>query len=265
MLAAPIGYLSGEATAAVHYVNARDARPTTSPPRPSERGIHGRPTLVQNVESLAYAALIARFGDGWYRSVGRGPSKGTALITVSGSTARQGVTEIELGSTIGDVATTAGATRSSLQAVLLGGYFGSWSTVDEVWDLPLDPAAMRSRGLEFGCGMVSFLPVDECGVTVTSRVMGFMAASSAGQCGPCAFGLPAIARAVGRLASGEGDASELADAERWAGQVVGRGACHHPDGAAGLMTSTLATFADEFAHHARMRRCSITGSLVDAA
>jgi NADH:ubiquinone oxidoreductase subunit F (NADH-binding) len=262
---APLGYVSGEASAAVQYVNRGDARPTSSPPRPSQRGVHGRPTLVQNVETLAYAALIARFGDTWYRSAGDGETGGTALVTVSGPTPRQGVIEIELGSTIGDVARVAGARSGRLQAVLLGGYFGSWSQIGPAWDLPLDPPEMRRRGLEFGCGMVSFLPIDECGVTATARIMGFMARSSAGQCGPCVFGLPAIAHAVDRLASGVGGMAEIADMERWTGQVVGRGACHHPDGAAGLMTSALATFADEFSRHARTRRCSVTGARVDAA
>ena len=84
-VAAPIGYVAGEATAAVHYINAADARPLNTPPRMSEAGIDGRPTLVQNVESLAYAALIARFGDAWYRTAGRDSAAGTALVTVSGA------------------------------------------------------------------------------------------------------------------------------------------------------------------------------------
>ncbi len=71
LVPAPIGYVAGEASAVVHYLNTTDARPTTTPPRMSEKGVYGQPTLVQNVESLAYAALIARFGDGWYRSTGR--------------------------------------------------------------------------------------------------------------------------------------------------------------------------------------------------
>jgi len=83
LVTAPIGYVAGEASAAVHYINSGDARPTTTPPRVSERGVQGRPTLVQNVESLAYAALIARFGDRWYRSAGRLDARGTALITVT--------------------------------------------------------------------------------------------------------------------------------------------------------------------------------------
>src|SRR5438445_4779829 len=95
IVAAPNTYVAGEESAAVHFVDAADARPTTTPPRPFEQGIRGRPTLVQNVESLAHAALIGRFGDSWYREAGRGETRGTGLITVTGAPAR-GVREVEL-------------------------------------------------------------------------------------------------------------------------------------------------------------------------
>ncbi len=107
IVAAPATYISGEESAAVHFVNEGDARPTSTPPRPFERGIDGLPTLVQNVESLAHAALIARFGDGWYREAGRGRTRGTALVTIGGAP-RPGVTEIEIGTTLAEVARRAG-------------------------------------------------------------------------------------------------------------------------------------------------------------
>ena len=99
LVEAPIGYVAGEATAVVHYLNSKDPRPVTTPPRMSERGVRNRPTLVQNVESLAQAALIGRFGAAWYRQAGRGPTRGTALVTVSGAVRDPGVMEIELGTT----------------------------------------------------------------------------------------------------------------------------------------------------------------------
>src|SRR5207237_10019398 len=105
---APPGYVSGEETAAVHYLNRGVARPTTTPPRPFERGVGGHATLVQNVESLAAAALIARLGDGWYRSAGRDRSPGSALLTVSGAAVRSGVLGIELGPTVGEGGSAAG-------------------------------------------------------------------------------------------------------------------------------------------------------------
>lgn len=266
LVAAPIGYVAGEASAAVNYINAGDARPTDSPPRPSEKGVRGLPTLVQNVESLAYVALIARFGDAWYRSVGLADTPGTALITGTGGADEMArVWEIELGMTVGEVAGLAGATGAGTSAVLLGGYFGSWAGVGETWNLPLDPAIMKARGMSFGCGMVSFLPTDVCGVGATAQIMEFMATESAGQCGPCLFGLRAIADATTRLAAGNAGSEELEKVERWTGQIVGRGACRHPDGAVGLMGSALVVFGDEFLSHARTGRCSVVGSRVQVA
>src|SRR6058998_1941306 len=99
LIQAPRGYVAGEESAAVHFVNAGDARPTVTPPRPYERGVGGRPTLVQNVESLACVALIARRGASWYREPGRGETRGTTLVTVTGPNGRPLVHEIELGTT----------------------------------------------------------------------------------------------------------------------------------------------------------------------
>jgi NADH:ubiquinone oxidoreductase subunit F (NADH-binding) len=267
LVRAPIGYVAGEASAAVNYLNHGIALPT-APPRPSERGVDGRPTLVQNVESLAYAALIARFGSDWYREVGQGATRGTALVSVGQTKDQPVVDEIELGSTIGEVAARsglAGADRpAGSRAVLIGGYFGTWTRADRAWSMALDPRAMRTDGLTFGCGMVSFLSADGCGVEATAEVMGFMARGSARQCGPCKYGLAAIADTADSLAACRAGAAELAELERLIGLVVGRGACHHPDGAAGLMASALETFGDEFDRHVRLGRCSAESGITDA-
>ncbi|HXN01244.1 MAG TPA: NADH-ubiquinone oxidoreductase-F iron-sulfur binding region domain-containing protein [Candidatus Dormibacteraeota bacterium] len=256
IVTAPTGYVSGEESAAVHFVNAGDARPTTTPPRPFERGVGGRPTLVQNVESLALAALIARRGRDWYTDKGR--RGGIGMITVSGAVNRAGVQEVDFGSTMGDAAAAAGGLRGDAQAVLLGGYFGGWADVDEQWGLPLDPRSMRARGLALGCGVIHFLSADSCGVEATTRIMAYLASQSARQCGPCVFGLPAIAEATQRLATRSPQKDDLDRIVRWSGQLVGRGACHHPDGAVGLIRSALQLFADDFAQHQRRRCLSVS-------
>ncbi|MGO9178632.1 MAG: NADH-ubiquinone oxidoreductase-F iron-sulfur binding region domain-containing protein [Candidatus Limnocylindrales bacterium] len=261
LVAAPVGYVAGEATAVVHYLNAGDARPTFLEARPHERGVAGRPTLVQNVESLAHAALIARFGDAWYRAAGRAKTRGTALVTVSGTNARRTVREIEYGTPIGEVARLSSVTPAG-GAVLLGGYFGAWAALDEVRDEPLDPATLREHGLSFGCGVVSFSGPDMCGVAATAEIMTYMAGATAAQCGPCIFGLAAIAQATRRLADGTAPEDDLERIGRWAGQVEGRGACHHPDGVIGLLRSALRVFADDFARHQARRRCRAARALV---
>jgi len=240
---APAGYVTGEESSAVHFINGGDARPTTTPPRPFERGVDGRPTLVQNVETLAMAALIAR-GD-----VGK-----TGLVTVSGSIRNPGVKEIDFESTLGDVATAAGGLARAPQAVLLGGYFGGWAPIDEVWALPIEPQSLRARGLTFACGVVHFLAEDACGVEATARIMAYLASQSARQCGPCVFGLSAIGECLRRLAARSPQVSDLDRLTTWSGQLEGRGACKHPDGAAGLLRSALGVFADDFEAH-QQRRC----------
>jgi NADH:ubiquinone oxidoreductase subunit F (NADH-binding) len=250
IVTAPTGYVSGEESAAVHYLNDGDARPTTTPPRPFDRGVGGRPTLVQNVESLALAALIARRGGDWYQ----GRRDGIGLVTVSGAVTHAGVQEIAGESTLSDVAAAAGGIRGDAQVVLLGGYFGGWAAVDEQWGLPLESRSMRARGLALGCGVIHFLPADGCGVEATSRILAYLASQSARQCGPCVFGLSAIAEATQRLATRSAHADDLDRIVRWGGQLAGRGACHHPDGAVGLLRSALQVFGDDFVEHQR-RRC----------
>lgn len=253
IVAAPPTYISGEESAAVHFVNEGDARPTSTPPRPFERGIDGLPTLVQNVESLAHAALIARFGDRWYREAGRGGTRGTALVTVGGAP-RPGVTEIEIGTTLAEVAERAGAPVMG-GPVLLGGYFGGWVAGSHAWHMPLDPPELRHSGFAFGCGVMWFLGNDDCGVRASARILDYMAGESAAQCGPCVFGLRAIADATARLAVGRPHRDDLRRLAGWTETLASRGACRHPDGAVGLLRSALRVFDADFTSHQRGRGC----------
>jgi NADH:ubiquinone oxidoreductase subunit F (NADH-binding) len=250
MSRAPVAYVSGEETAAVQFVNRGVALPMSVPPRPFEAGVGGRPTLVQNVESLATAALIARHGGDWYRS------SGTLLVTVTGTVAHPGVIETPLGTPVAEVVERAGGRPASIHALLLGGYFGGWVAADEAWDLPLHPLRLRAAGHALGCGVVAPLPVDRCGVAETARIVSYLAGQSAEQCGPCVFGLGAIAETLRRIAMGLSHPDDLARLDRWSAELPGRGACRHPDGGAGLVRSALGVFADDFAHHLEGRGCT---------
>jgi NADH:ubiquinone oxidoreductase subunit F (NADH-binding) len=255
LVTAPPTYVAGEESAAVQFVDRGDARPTTTPPRPFERGIGGAPTLVQNVETLAHVALIARHGDGWYRELGSGPTRGSALVTVGGAVAHAGVTEIAYGSTLREIASVAGIAADA-DAVLLGGYFGGWLRTAEAANVPIDPVVLKNAGSTFGCGVMHVLAGGSCGVVATARILDYVAGQSAAQCGPCVFGLRAIADATARLATvGVANRDDLDRIVRWSGQLAGRGACKHPDGAVGLLRSALRTFAEEFDGHVRHRRC----------
>ncbi|HKF76790.1 MAG TPA: NADH-ubiquinone oxidoreductase-F iron-sulfur binding region domain-containing protein [Candidatus Dormibacteraeota bacterium] len=256
LVLAPDRYLAGEETAAVNLVNGGDARPTFTPPRPFERGIRGRPTLVQNVETLALVALIARFGPAWFRSQGTAATPGSMLVTLGGAVARPGVYEVPHGVALDQVVAMAGGSAPRAPAILIGGYFGSWVRASWAPSLRLDDEVMGRAGLSLGTGAVVVLPEQACGVAETARILRFLAGESAGQCGPCRHGLPAMADEVERLAGGwrsSGDGDRL---WRWTDQLAhGRGACKHPDGTAGLLRSALHTLAADFEVHARHGEC----------
>jgi len=152
------------------------------------------------------------------------------------------------------VATSEGAT-AEIGAVLVGGYFGGWASVRDLWELPLDPVDLAEAGLGFGCGLLGLLDAGQCGVEATEQIVRYMAAESARQCGPCIFGLGAMAAALARLASCQPARDDLENLARWSAQIAGRGACHHPDGAAALLTSGLRVFREEFDRH-QHRRCA---------
>jgi NADH:ubiquinone oxidoreductase subunit F (NADH-binding) len=255
VVSAPVRYVSGEETAAVNFVNTGIALPTAIPPRPYERGVDGRPTLVQNVETLAHAALIARSGDAWFRSLGVGASSGTTLISVGGAVPQTTLIEAPQGTTVTDAVNAAGGLTAETDAVLLGGYFGSWIAASTAWGLVIDADGLRAMGYSLGCGVIAVLPAGRCGVVETARILAYLAHESARQCGPCTFGLRAIAVATGRVASLTAADGDLDHITRWSGLLAGRGACRHPDGAAGLLGSALRVFADEFQRHER-HRCS---------
>ncbi len=247
LLPAPASYVAGEATAAVHFVNAGIATPTATPPRPYESGVDGKPTLVQNVESLAHAALIARNGDGWFRSLGRNEAAGTVLLTVSGAVAKPGVVEVPCGSTIDEVLALAGGVRGTARAVLLGGYFGGWISARQAGTILLDPKALPAAGGSLGCGIVSVLDEAADPLEVSARIMQHLANESAAQCGPCFFGLKSLSTATSRLAARRPDDGDLPHLHRWTAMVKGRGACRHPDGAVAFLQSALKVFESEFA------------------
>jgi NADH:ubiquinone oxidoreductase subunit F (NADH-binding) len=249
IVSAPNRYVAGTSSAAAHLVNTGVATPTTTPPHPHERGVASAPTLVQNVESLAHVALIARYGDAWHRSAGRRGAFGTVLVTIAGAVAAPGVLEIEAGTTVAEAVALAGGASEPTEAVLVGGYFGAWLPAADAWELPLDAVALRSRGLSLGCGVIGALPKSSCGVCATARVMRFLASESSAQCGPCFFGLRALADACDRLAERGTNAEDIQRLQRWAIEVRGRGACHHPDGAVMFLQSALKTFSAEFAAH----------------
>ncbi|HJZ60666.1 MAG TPA: NADH-ubiquinone oxidoreductase-F iron-sulfur binding region domain-containing protein, partial [Miltoncostaeaceae bacterium] len=239
----PERFVAGEERALVHWLNSGPAKPTAGA-RPFQRGVHGRPTLVQNVETLANVALIARYGPDWFRAAGTDDEPGTVLATLLGGVGRPGVVETEPGVALGDLVARAGGTAGRPAAVLLGGYFGAWIPASAL-DLPFTTDALGPLGAR----VVAVLPEGTCGLAETARVVRWLAGESARQCGPCRFGLPAVAGALEGLASGASGLPALRRLEQLGGTIAGRGACAHPDGVVRLVRTALDVFAAEVSAH----------------
>jgi NADH:ubiquinone oxidoreductase subunit F (NADH-binding) len=245
VVAAPPRFLSGQETAAVNVINGGAAVPAFTPPRTFERGVGGQPTLVQNVETLAHLALIARYGAAWFRGIGTADEPGSMLCTIRQADGSSAVAEAALGTPLRDLLGFPG----HVQAVLVGGYHGAWLPAGRAERLALSDAGLRPSGASAGAGVLAALPAAACGLAEMARVARYLALESAGQCGPCLNGLPRIATALTELSGSRPDGCVIADLERWAGLVEGRGACHHPDGAIRFVRSGLQVFAGEIRSH----------------
>lgn len=243
-------FVSGEASAVVRLLTSGEALPTDHTVRLTTRGLRRKPTLVQNVETLAHIGIIARFGAASFRSVGHPADPGTRLFSITGDVQHPGVTEAEGGTPLRTVIGV--ASPRSVAGVLVGGYHGTW-VGREALDRPLALSTMPGA-IPAGAGIIMVIGEGTCGVRTAAEIAAYLAAESAGQCGPCVNGLPALAELVGRLAHGERDHRIPGEIDRMLTLVDGRGACHHPDGTARMVRSAMRTFAADIEAH-RHGRC----------
>jgi NADH:ubiquinone oxidoreductase subunit F (NADH-binding) len=253
VLPVPVAYLAGEERALIAFLDGRPLRPTSVPPRPFERGLRRRPTLVQNPETLAHMALIDRHGPAWFRELGIPDHPGSALITVAGAVRRPGVQEIACGASLSSVLAVAGEPREPLRAVLVGGCHGVWIGAAELERVTLDDVGLADHGGSLGAGVVVALGRSACPAQELAHAIGYLAEQSAGQCGPCSHGLPAIAELLAMAVNGRARPDARRRLDRWSRDLPGRGACHLPDGAMRVLRSGMRVFAAEIAAHERGR------------
>ncbi len=238
------GFVAGQESALLRQLAGGPAVPRDPLVRVVHRGLADRPTLVGNVETLAHLALAARHGVPAYRSVGTEDEPGTSLVTISGAVDSPGVVEVARGTPLREV--LAPARPRSIAAVLVGGFHGSWVAASEL-DAPFSRAGLAPLHARPGAGVLHVLGQGTCPVRCTADIVRYLAGESTGQCGPCVNGLPALADTWSRLAAGR--PAETSAVDGLQRLVVGRGACAHPDGTAGMSASALRVFADHIEAH----------------
>lgn len=248
-------FVAGQARAVLELMAGRPNLPVTAWEPEAIRGHRGRPTLLSNAETWAHVGLLARLGVDGYAAHGVG-EPGTTLLTHHG-TAGVLVKEVPLGLPWSDVLSAAELGRP----VLVGGYHGTWVPAGGLAGVSVSRSDMFRAGYALGAGVVLPTPAGDCPVTRTQQLVDYLAAQSAGRCGPCRIGLPALAAAFGQVSSATADAvSRARSTERVlevAELVERRGACAHPDGTARLVRSLLAAVPNEIDNHLR-GTCSVT-------
>lgn len=256
LITPPARYVASEESALAHWAGNGLAVPVFDE-RPFEHGMNGRPTLVQNAETLAHLALIARHGGQWFADRGDPQAPGTTLVSVGGSVAYPGVIEVPTGTPVDEILRLCGGLTGPVDALLTGGYGGAWVRRDELLAVPWSPEPVSAVGGVIGAGILWALSSQICPMDEIASVAHWMAGESAGQCGPCRFGLPSVADDLALLAGDRVTSEDTARLKRRLGLVINRGACKHPDGVVRFVSTGLHAFAPEVAMHLN-GRCGAT-------
>lgn len=210
-------YICGEETAIFNSIEGYRGEPRNKPPFPVEVGLFGKPTVVNNVETLMNIPTIVTNGGAAYAAIGTEGSKGRRLFCLSGAVQTPGVYEVEYGITLRDAIELAGGLTpgSEIQAILLGGAAGGYAGPNDL-DMPLTMEATRAAGLSLGSGVVMVLDQTVDMIDQLKRIAEFFSDESCGQCVPCRVGTVRQEEAINRLAAGSGadDLSLLRDIGR---------------------------------------------------
>jgi NADH:ubiquinone oxidoreductase subunit F (NADH-binding) len=244
----PARYVASEESALAHWIGDGTATPVFEH-RPFQRGVSGRPTLVQNAETLAHIALIARFGAEWFAGVGAPSAPGTTLVSVGGQVAQPQVVEVPTGTPVAEILDLCGGPTSTITGYLTGGYGGAWVAAAGFAEVAWQPDTVQAAGGVIGASILWAVGEGSCPIVDTARIATWMAGESAGQCGPCLFGLPSVAGDMRLLADRHASPETIARLRSRLQSVSGRGGCKLPDGAVRLVTTGLDSFQDEVALH----------------
>ncbi len=252
-------YICGEETALLESIEGKKGQPRFKPPFPAMFGLYGRPTVINNTESLASIPDIIRQGADWFREIGVANSGGPKLFSVSGNVARPGNYEVPMGTPFAELLELAGGMRDGREckAVIPGGSSAPVLPGGLMMDLTMDYDSIAQAGSMLGSGAVIVMDDTNCMVKVLDRISYFYFEESCGQCTPCREGTGWMYRVVHRIETGKGRPEDLDLLDDVAKKIMGRTICALGDAAALPVAGFIKHFRDEFQYHIDHKKCMV--------
>ena len=244
-------YIVGEETAMLESIEGKRGMPRIKPPFPAVQGLYGKPTIINNTETLATVPYILKNGDEWYKNLGLNDSIGVKMFCMSGHLNRPDVIEAPLGIPFSELLNQCGGVldNKKLKAVIPGGSSVPVVKGKDIINIPMDYESLMSIGTMLGSGGIIVMDESTCMVSVLERISRFYYAESCGQCTPCREGTGWLYKTLVKIKSGRGTQSDLDLLNRIANQIEGHCICALGDAAAMPVISFLKNFWNEFEYY----------------
>ena len=248
-------FVCGEETALIASIEGKRGMPRSRPPFPAVEGLYGKPTIINNVETLGTLPNILRSGSSWYRQFGTPGNSGTKTFSLVGKVRRSGLIEVPLGMNLRKIIfDIGGGTRKPFKAVQTGGPSGGCLS-EEFLDTPVDYENLAAAGSIMGSGGLIIMDEDTCVVDVARYFLTFIQAESCGKCSPCRVGTRHLVEILEKITNGKGETDDLAKLQKL-GETVKRGAlCGLGQTAPNPVLTTLKYFRNEYLVHVKEKHC----------
>ena len=250
-------FVCGEETALLNSIEGQRGMPRPRPPFPAVKGLWGKPTIINNVETLADIPYILRNGASKFASVGTERSKGTKVFALGGKVNNVGLVEVPMGTTLRELIYDIGGGipgGKEFKAIQTGGPSGGCLTAKDL-DVEIDFDNLVARGSMMGSGGAIVMDEDNCMVDVAKFYLEFIYDESCGKCSPCRIGTKRMLEILTRITEGKGTKRDLEDLKVLADATKNNSLCALGQTAANPVTSTMTAFADEYEEHVTEKKC----------
>ena len=250
-------FVCGEGSAMTASIEGNRGMPRTKPPRSVDKGLFGKPTCLNNVETFANVPDIINKGAAWFRSVGTEGSPGTKAFALTGNVVNTGLIEVPMGTTLREVVYDIGGgikNGKKFKAVQVGGHSGGCLTAEHL-DLPMDFDSLKKVGAIIGSGGLVVMDEDSCMVNIAQFFMNFICEESCGKCTPCREGTTRMNEILTRITHGNGKMSDIAELKSLGKMIQTSSLCGLGKTAPNPVLPTLQNFEEEYIEHIRDKRC----------